>query len=122
MNKVQIIDNLNSSNLDLNEIIILSGASLVLQGVIKETNDIDLSCTKEYYDKLPWPIKEGAFNVPIKYNNMIEISNNLYYPNDTVIIDSYKCLSLEKCFEIKLRLNREKDKEIINILKELIKK
>lgn len=122
MNKEQIIDKLNNSNLDLNEIIILSGASLVLQGIISKTNDIDLSCTKKYYDTLPWPIKDGIFNVDLKYNDVFEISNNLYYPNDIVVIDKYKCLSLEKCLEIKLRLNREKDREVIDILKNIINK
>lgn len=122
MNKEQIINKLDNSNLNLNEVIILSGASLVLQGVIDKTNDIDLSCTKKYYDNIPWPIKDGIFNVPLKYDDVFEISYNLYYPNDIVIIGKYKCLSLEKCLDIKLQLNRDKDKDTISKLKKLIKR
>lgn len=120
MKKQEIIAKIKSSNLNLNEIIILSGASLVLQDVIESTEDIDMSCKKQYYDTIHWNIKKGAFGINVKYHDVFEIGDNLYYPNDTIKINGISCLSLEKCLEIKECLNREKDKRIIRKLKEII--
>lgn len=122
MNKKQIIDKLKKSNLDLNQVIIISGASLVLQDVIKFTNDIDISTSKEYYDIINWNVKKGAFDIDIKYYDVFEISFNLYYPNNIITIDGIKCLSLEKCLEIKEKLNRDKDKEVIKLIKDRLNK
>lgn len=122
MNKKEIVSKLKELELDLEEVIVISGASLVMQDVIDSTNDIDLSCSKVYYDKIKWPEKVGAFNVEIKYYDVFEISYNLYYPDKVVMIDGVKFLNLEECLKIKENLNREKDIEIISKLrKRLIK-
>lgn len=120
MKKQEIITKIKTSNLNLNEIIILSGASLVLQDVIESTEDIDISCSQKYYNAINWKIKKGAFGIDIKYQDVFEIGNNLYYPNDTITINGIPCLTLQKCLEIKESLNREKDKKIIQELKEII--
>lgn len=121
MNKKEIVSKLRKSGLNLEEIIVISGASLVMQDVIDSTNDIDLSCAKDYYDKIKWPEKVGAFNVEIKYHDVFEISYNLYYPDKVVIIDGIKFLNLEECLKIKENLNREKDIEIISKLRKKLK-
>lgn len=54
MNKNEIIEKLKKSNLDKNEIIVISGASLVVHDIINDTEDIDLICTKEYYEMINW--------------------------------------------------------------------
>ncbi len=124
MNKNLILKKLDSfkEELDFDKVIILSGASLVLQGVINETHDIDLSCDVDFYNSIDWPIKNGAFNIEIKSKDCFDISYNLYYPNDIVIINGYKCMNLKKCLEIKKGLNRKKDQMIINRLESIIKK
>lgn len=121
MNKQEIFSKLNSSGLDKGKIIVLSGASLVVQDIISSTSDIDFSCDKTYYNKVDWPIKIGAFGVEIKYNDIYEIGENLYYPNDVVIIDGYKFLNLEKCLEVKKALHRDKDKDVIQKLEKALK-
>lgn len=122
MNKQEILAKIETVSLDTNEIIILSGASLVLQDVIEQTTDIDMSCSKSYYDKIDWNVKKGAFGTDIKYKDVFEIGDNLYYPKDIVKINGISCLSLEKCLEIKEKLNRDKDQQIINRLKEMLEK
>ncbi len=52
MNKNEIIEKLKKSNLDKNEIIVISGASLVVHDIINDTEDIDLICTEEYYEMI----------------------------------------------------------------------
>jgi len=103
------------------KIIIISGASLVIQNIINETWDIDLSCDIDYYNLLDWDKKIGALGKEIKFNDVFEISNNLYYPEDIIIIDGYKFMNLEKCLEIKKKLNRDKDRYIIDKLEKLLK-
>lgn len=122
MNKQVIFERLSNLDLDKNKYIIISGASLVAQGVIETTPDIDLACPKEYYDSLNWSTKIGAFGKEIKYKSDFEISENLFMPNDTIVINGYRFLTIEKCLEIKLALNREKDKKVIAKLKKFLNK
>ncbi len=122
MKKEDIIKNLKKLKLNKKDFIIISGASLVLQDVIDSTNDIDLTCNSDFYEKIDWPVKIGAFDVEIKYNDVFEIGSNLYDENNVVIIDGYKCMNLEKCLEIKKELNRTKDKKVIEKLELILAK
>ncbi len=123
MNKNEIIEKLKKSNLDKNEIIVISGASLVVHDIINDTEDIDLICTEEYYEMINWKIKKGFFNIDIKYYDVFEISNNLYdeYKNYYDLIDDYKFMNLNSCLDLKRKMNREKDKNVIKILEKKLK-
>lgn len=116
MNKEEILEKLNNLELDKDKYLIESGASLVLQGLLDSTPDIDLCCEEEYYKEINWDTKLGAFGIEIKYLDNIEIGYNLYYSKDIIIVDGYKCINLERCLDIKKRLNRKKDKKIIEKL------
>ena len=116
MNKEEILKKLKKLVLNKKDYIILSGASLVLQDIIEETNDIDLSCPLDIYNNLNWDEKIGAFDNIIKYNDVFEISSNLYDKDNIVLINGYQCMNLEKCLEVKRMLNRPKDKKIIEKL------
>ena len=116
MNKLEIFKELEKLDLPKDKYIVISGASLVVQDIIDETDDIDLTCSKEFYDKLDWPIRIGAFGVEIKYKDCFEIGCNLPEYQNVVLINSYRFLSLEECLEIKKRLNRPKDKKLIKDL------
>ena len=52
MNKTEIINKLNEYNFDKNEYIILSTASLVLQGIKDKANDIDLAVSPKLYKEI----------------------------------------------------------------------
>lgn len=116
MNKEEILEKLNNLDLDKDKYLILSEASLVLQGLLDSTPNIDLSCEDEYYKEINLDTKLGAFGIEVKYLDNIEISYNLYYPKDFTIVDGYKCINLERCLDIKKRLNRKKDKKLIEKL------
>ena len=116
MNKLEIFKELEKLDLPKDKYIVINGASLVSQDIIEETDDIDLTCSKEFYDKLDWPTRIGAFGVEIKYKDCFEIGCNLPEYQDIVLIKDYRFLSLEDCLEIKKRLNRPKDKKLIKEL------
>lgn len=117
MNKKEIISKLKNINLDLNEIIVISGASLVVQNIIDNTTDIDLSCSEDYYKKIKWKEKLGAAKTNIKYYDVFEIGNNFYFPDEVVIIDGIKFMNLKGCLKVKEELNRPKDQKVIEFLK-----
>ena len=116
MTKDKIFKELEKLDLPKDKYIVISGASLVVQDIIEETTDIDLACSKEFYEKIDWPTRIGAFGVEVKYKDYFEISYNLYEYQDIVIINGYRFLSLEDCLDIKKRLNRPKDKKLIKEL------
>ena len=116
MNKLEIFKELEKLDLPKDKYIVISGASLVVQGVIDETTDIDLTCSKEFYDELDWSTRIGAFGIEVKYKDCFKIGYNLYGYQDVVLINDYRFLSLEGCLEIKKRLNRPKDKKLIKEL------
>lgn len=113
MNKIDILNKLNSLDFDKERVIIISGASLVMQDIIEETNDIDMATDLDYYNSLDWEKRIGAFNKEIKVNGIFEISDNLYEKDEYVLINGYKFMNLETILKIKKALNREKDKEVI---------
>ena len=116
MTKEEVFKKLEKLDLSKDKYIVISGASLVCQDIIDETSDIDLTCSKEFYNKLDWPTRIGAFGKEVKYKDCFEISDNLYEYQDIVLINSYRFLSLEDCLETKKRLNRPKDKKLIKEL------
>jgi len=123
MNKEKIFETLDKYNLDKNECIILSGAALVVQGKQQSTNDIDIATTTKFYNSLNWQSKIGALGKEIKYIDNIEISNNLYNPDESVTINGYKFVNLKFALEVKEMLYRLKDKNIIkNLRKEIFNK
>ena len=122
LKKDDIFNILNKLELDKKDFIVISGANLVVREIIEETPDIDLTCSKKVYDKLLWKEKIGAAGVNIKYIDNIEIGNNFYDEDDFEIINGYKFSSLKSVLRIKKELNREKDKEIIKKLEEILER
>lgn len=120
MNRNEIFEKLEHLDLDKEKYIVISGASLVVQEIIDNTSDIDLSTSKDYYKIINWPIKLGAFNKECKVKDVFEISDNLFDEENIVIINGYKFANLKHILEVKKALNREKDLEIIKKLEELL--
>ena len=116
MNKEEILKKLEELELDKEKYIIISGASLVLQEIIETTSDIDLSCSDSYYEKVDWDKKIGNLGKEIKYNDVFEISNNLYDEENIVEVNGYKLMNLELCLELKKKMNNSKNKKIIEKL------
>ena len=117
MNREDILNVLKKCELDLDKCIIIGGASLVVQGLLDSTEDIDFACSKEYYDSIDWEydtsIDKGDV---VKIKDCFSISNTFYDEDNYVVIDGYKFMTIEKIFEIKKELNRKKDKKLIKDL------
>ena len=116
MNKVEVFEKLDKLDLDKNNYIIISGASLVVQDIIDDTSDVDLSCSKEYYNSIEWPTKTGYFNTEIKYKDCFEIGCNFFDEDKIIIINGYKFMNLEACLDLKILENKKEDKKLIKKL------
>lgn len=121
MNKQEIFDKLDKLDLDKEQYIVISGASLVVQDIIYETSDIDLSCSEEYYKNINWKTKNGYFNSKIKYRDCYEIGVNFYNPENIIVIKGYKFMNLNDCLELKKLEKRDKNLEIIKKLTKILK-
>jgi hypothetical protein len=74
MNKEEIIKNLKKLELNKKDYIVICGSSLVMQGIIDETPDIDLACSKEIYDSLDWPVKYLSLDKELLLNCILDDS------------------------------------------------
>ena len=110
MTKEEIFKKLENLELDKNNFIVTNGASLVVQDIIDETENIELSSSIEYYNSINWDTNGNILDIR---NVLFEMNNNLFYSEDIIEINGYKFMNLEKCLEIKKLLNRKKDKKII---------
>lgn len=116
MKKNEILEHLKNLPLEKEKVIIISGASLVIQDMIEETPDIDLSCSKKYYDTIPWKEKMDALGKKIKYQGIYEISDNLYNEEEIIDLYGFHFMNLEQCLEIKKQRNKKKDQKLIKEL------
>lgn len=122
MNKNDIINFLKKYNINPNEAIILSGASMVLNDIKEYTNDIDISVSIEYekfllenYDCKLEKITPDGHKVWF-IDDVINFSNNYWNCFPTNTVNGYRIQTLNSVLELKNTLNREKDKKDICLL------
>ncbi len=115
MNKLEIFKELEKLDLPKDKYVVISGASLVCQDIIDETDDIDLACSKELFDSLDWPLRV-EYNKEIKYKDSFDIDYDLYDESKVVEINGYRFMNLEACYELKKEMNNSKDKKLIKDL------
>ena len=119
MTKEEMYKELNKLGLDKQDYIIIAGSSLVCHGIIDETEDIDLACSKEVFDSLDWPVRV-EYGGKIKYKDCFDINYNLYDLEHIDIIDGYQCSDLVTCYELKRSMNKPKDKKLIQKLELMV--
>lgn len=116
MNKNQMLEKLKQLDLDKDKYIIIGGAALVLQDIISESSDIDLTCSSEYYQSLDWDVRIGYFGSEIKYKDFFEIGTNFYDESQICVVSGYRVADIEACYELKKLENKKKDKKVIQEL------
>ena len=89
MTKEEIFKELKKLDLPKDKYIVISGASLVCQDIIDETSDIDLTCSKELFDSLDWPLRV-EYNNEIKYKAIFDIDYDLYDEEKVIEINGYR--------------------------------
>ena len=108
--------------LDTNEYRINAGGAMVLHGLLEETHDLDIWCTKKLGDALAQRcdvqvLPDGTRRfVPAPD---VEIYENML-PGETVFLNGIPVAPLEDVLALKRQLNREKDRRDIAVLEAAI--
>lgn len=122
MTKEEIFDALETLDFPRDSYIVIGGASLVVQDIISSTSDIDLACSKDFYNELDWSIVPGNFGWKIKSKGIFDIGINFYDPNHVVWIRGFCFADLEACYQLKIKEHRERNKDVIKKLEKILKK
>ena len=102
------------------QVILSAGGAMVMHGLRKTTNDLDIEVPPEHFDKLlnsgKYPIHKFDDVTVIEYSDEIEVHSNLTF-KDVINLDNVMCYSTLSILTQKLELNREKDQNDIKILR-----
>ena len=126
MKKIELLNLLKELNFPKDEYYVLSGASLVLRGIRKEANDLDLCISEELFNEIKdkYNLAEGNKNECgfYKINNNLEIVVNKKEDFKMEIGEKYNLEDLQTILDFKIKRNKPKDqKDIENIKKHLEK-
>ena len=119
MNKNELIRLLEELNLDKEEYVVLSSGSAVLRGIYQKCGDIDLA------------VSDKAFEYLKKNYDLIDKGNNWYTVTDKIEcvvgespkkekVGEYYLQDLIQYYEFVKSLNRDKDKERVELLEKAI--
>lgn len=127
MNKNDILSILNKYHLPKEQFIILSGAALTLLNIKEDARDIDIAVTYELYNYLLE-----------KYNCVFEkvnpMGNKVYFIDSIInfgtdymdvdyeMVENYQVQTPTSIKQLKLMLNRQKDKNDIELIEKWEKK
>ena len=119
LDRKAILERLKTFPYDKSKFWISTGGAMVLHGVRPYTHDIDVGCEKEIAEAL---VASGCQVIPlpdggkkIVFDGVIEVFEN-WSRGDTIIIDTYRVLTLDSIIDIKRRLGREKDFRDIELI------
>ena len=126
MKKIELLNLLKELNFPKDEYYVLSGASLVLRGIRKEANDLDLCISEELFNEIKdkYNLAEGNKNECgfYKINDNLEIVVNKKEDFKMEIGEKYNLEDLHTILDFKIKRNNPKDqKDIENIKKHLEK-
>ena len=114
MNKKELLKKLEEYNLDKDEYMLLAGASMVLRGLKKETFDIDIAVSSDYYDYLlnnyecEFEVVNNSGCKIYQIDNLLSFGTDHFNEDKDYILD-FPCQRLEDILVLKKGLNRKKD-------------
>ena len=118
MNKKELLKKLEEYNLDKDKYMLLAGSSMVLRGLKKETSDIDIAVTKDYYDYLlnnyecEFEVENDSGCKIYQIDKILSFGTDHFNEDKEYILD-IPCQKLEDILVLKKTLNRKKDQKDI---------
>lgn len=126
MDKKMLVSNYNAflkrEKLEPTEVIVGAGGALLMHGLRKETNDIDVGVTKKVFDTFNHlPSHLFGTTLVLECQDLL-IDIHEHDDMSGVLIDGVYVYTLERLLKFKLKLNRPKDQKDIKALKKALKK
>ena len=126
MKKIELLNLLKELNFPKDEYYVLSGASLVLRGIRKEANDLDLCISEELFNEIKdkYNLAEGNKNECgfYKINDNLEIVVDKKENFKMEIGEKYNLENLQTILDFKIKRNKPKDKDDIENIKKYLEK
>ncbi len=126
MNKIEILDELNKLNINKDLFWVIGSSSLVLRGILDQSNDIDLAMTIDEFNNLdinPLYLGENHNVKWYKYNDFIEFCVDVKTDDKVDDLEPFNLLNLKYYYDNFLKdSNREKDKEKKELIRRYIEK
>ena len=126
MNKIEILNELNKLNINKDLFWVIGSSSLVLRGILDQSNDIDLAMTIDEFNNLDInPLYLGEnYNVKwYKYNDIIEFCVDVKTDDKVDDLEPFNLLNLKYYYDNFLKdSDREKDKEKKELIRKYIEK
>lgn len=120
MNKKEILTALKKLSLNPQDYMLINDTALVLTDQLTETDKIELSCSKELFEHLPWEYKIGSFGFDTKFFSNYEIIPLFFDLTESFKISNYNVSNLEHIYQYKKLLNNKKDKKILEKIEYLL--
>lgn len=121
MNKEELLELLNTLELDKEDFWVLSSSALVLRGLFPDAGDLDMAVTDKGLEKL-----KQNYNLKLKENGWYTVNEKIecickhtkenmeYQPE---LVENYYVQNLQEYYEYLLQSTREKDKLRIELVK-----
>ena len=108
MNREEFIERLEKLGLPKDDFCVLSGGSLLLNGIREKTNDVDISIKKILAEKSGlYEMKRDEYGLYL-FQPDVQCKDD-FEKIDKVKIDGFWCESLESVLAFKKRMRRPKD-------------
>ena len=114
LNKEELIELIESLNLDKEDFVLLSSGALVIRGIMDDAGDLDIAVNKSGFNKL-----NERYNLELKNNNFYKVNDRvecIICDMDKDLIDGYYVQDIFTYLEYLESSNREKDKLRIPIV------
>lgn len=124
MNKEQLIELIQSLNIDNNEFWLLSSSALVMRGIYPDAGDLDIAVTDKCFELL-----KQKYNLIAKGDGFFIVTDNVECVCDGAIdkleykpelVDGYLCQNIYEYLKYLKSSSREKDKLRIPLVEDYI--
>lgn len=131
MNRKEILEKLEKYNLNQEKYVIISGAAMVINGIKSTAKDIDIAVDSEYEKEIlknyKCTLEREIIDGSKKYNaylidDIINFSTHYFNEYKYEKKEGFYVQTAEEILKLKNKLNREKDKDDIQALKDYINK
>ena len=124
-NKDRLKQYLKDLKINENDYIIIAGGSLVMQNIKETTEDIDLDVSKKAFDVLAKKFDVHLSSKPYPKHYYVNDDVEVVLVDDLstinrINVDGFYCTTLEDEYKWKKEHAREKDKEILSKIEEIL--